>query len=107
RIFELKPLNKEVTLNVEGGIGRPPMERTYRNKELWELARREGRRLGLELEEAVAGGGSDANTTSLYTATIDGLGTPGDGAHASREYILKNKLIERTALLSLLLMAAP
>lgn len=107
RILGLKPLNKEITLKVEGGIGRPPMERTLRNKELWELARQEGKRLGLELEEAVAGGGSDANTTSLYTATLDGLGTPGDGAHAVHEYILKNKLIERTALLSLLLLTAP
>jgi glutamate carboxypeptidase len=107
QILELKPSNKEVTLKVEGGIGRPPMERTQRNKELWKLARIEGKRLGLELEDAVAGGGSDANTTSLYTATLDGLGTPGDGAHATHEYILKNKLIERTALLSLLLLTAP
>ena len=107
QILKLKADSDQVKLTVEGGIGRPPMEKTDRNQHLWKAAREEGRRLGLELKQATAGGGSDANTTSLYTATLDGLGTPGDGAHASHEYILKNKLIERTALLSLLLLAAP
>ncbi|MBT8235131.1 MAG: M20 family metallopeptidase [Bacteroidia bacterium] len=107
QILKLKAESDQVKLTIEGGIGRPPMEKTDRNQKLWKVAREEGRRLGLDLKEATAGGGSDANTTSLYTATLDGLGTPGDGAHASHEYILKNKLIERTALLSLLLLTAP
>ncbi len=107
QIRNLKAESDQVKLTVEGGIGRPPMEKTDRNQKLWKVAREEGRRLGLELKQATAGGGSDANTTSLFTATLDGLGTPGDGAHASHEYIIKNKLIERTALLSLLLMTAP
>ncbi|MGI9547398.1 MAG: M20 family metallopeptidase, partial [Flavobacteriaceae bacterium] len=57
------------------------------------------------LEEASAGGGSDGNTTSMYTATLDGLGTTGDGAHALHEHILTDHLYERTALLTLLLAA--
>ena len=52
-------------------------------------------------------GGSDANTTSQYTATLDGLGTPGDGAHALHEHILTDRLSERTSLLALLLMMDP
>ncbi|MEK6152271.1 M20 family metallopeptidase [Flavobacteriaceae bacterium 3-367] len=107
KIRELKPLFKEVVLDIQGGMGRPPMERTTRNQKLWELAKREGKGLGIELDQATAGGGSDANTTSLFTATLDGLGTPGDGAHASHEYILSNKLTERTALLTLLLAMEP
>ena len=83
------------------------MERTKRNQELWQLAEKQGRKLGLSLEQATAGGGSDANTTSIYTATLDGLGTPGDGAHAPHEYIFENKLIERTTLLTLLLLSEP
>lgn len=55
----------------------------------------------------MAGGGSDGNTTSLYTATLDGLGTVGDGAHAKHEFIFKDKLVERTALLTILLLAKP
>ena len=81
------------------------MERTPRNKRLWGLARNLGELLGLELEEAAAGGGSDGNTTSQYTATLDGLGTTGDGAHARHEHIVTEKLIERTALLTLLVLA--
>ena len=47
-----------------------------------------GRRLGLELDQAAVGGASDGNTTSQYTATLDGLGAVGDGAHAAHEQVL-------------------
>jgi glutamate carboxypeptidase len=105
KIRGLKSHLPNVKLKVEGGIGRPPMEKTERNQELWKMAQRQGQHLGIELEQATAGGGSDANTTSIFTATLDGLGTPGDGAHATHEYIFESKLIERTALLALLLLA--
>lgn len=107
RIKALKPITSETTLQIEGFIGRPPMERTPENQALWHLARKEGKKLGLELEQATAGGGSDGNTTSLFCATLDGLGTVGDGAHAKHEFIYLDKLIERTALLTLLTMAEP
>lgn len=94
-------------LEIEGGFGRPPMEATPGNRQLWTMAAKTGKTLGLELEQAMAGGGSDANTTSQYTATLDGLGTPGDGAHALHEFIEKDRLSERTALLTLLLMMNP
>ena len=103
-ILSLQPATPEVALEVEGGFGRPPMERTPRNRRLWQDARKAGQRLGLDLEEASAGGGSDGNTASLFTATLDGLGTPGDGAHAAHEFIFLDKLEERTALLALLLL---
>lgn len=107
KIHALNPNLNDVSLSIEGGIGRPPMEKTRRNKKLWKTAEAKGRLLGIELNEAIAGGGSDANTTSKYTATLDGLGTPGDGAHADHEYILQEKIRERTALLALLLLADP
>ena len=107
RIKALEPITSETTLQIEGFIGRPPMERTPENQALWHLARGEGKKLGLELEQATAGGGSDGNTTSLFCATLDGLGTVGDGAHAKHEFIYLDKLIERTALLTLLTMAEP
>ena len=103
KIKALKPYLKDIELRVEGGMGRPPMEKTPRNQQLWEVAKRQGDALGLQLEDATAGGGSDGNTTSQYTATLDGLGTPGEGAHAPHEYIKENQLVERTALLTLLL----
>ena len=104
RIHQLKPILDNVELRIEGRIGRPPMTQTSRNKHLWKNAEANGKLIGLNLEQATAGGGSDGNTTSLYTATLDGLGTPGDGAHATHEFIFSDKLIERTALLTLLML---
>jgi glutamate carboxypeptidase len=103
-IRSLQTQRDGVRLEIEGGFGRPPMEATPRNRQLWSMAAKTGRGLGLELEQAGVGGGSDANTTSQYTATLDGLGTPGDGAHARHEFIDTDRLAERTALLTLLLM---
>jgi glutamate carboxypeptidase len=83
------------------------MERTTRNRRLWERARGLGAKIGVKLEEGMAGGGSDGNTTSLFTATLDGLGAVGDGAHARHEFVYADKMVERTALLALLLMEPP
>ena len=107
KIYQLQPSILNIELIVEGGIGRPPMEKTKGNIKLWQLAKANGKLLELELKEATAGGGSDGNTTSLYTPTLDGLGTTGDGAHANHEFIFLDKLPERTALVSLLLLADP
>lgn len=104
-IRSLTPITPGVSLKIEGAIGRPPMERTPAGQELWSVAQTLGQELGLNLEQAAAGGGSDGNTTSQYTATLDGLGPVGDGAHAHHEFVVIDKLIERTALLALLLLA--
>ena len=103
----LQPITPGVRLSVEGGIGRPSMEQTPRNKMLWEVVYTLGQDLGLDLQQARAGGGSDGNTTSQYTATLDGLGPVGHGAHAEHEFIYLDKTLERTALLALLLLAPP
>jgi glutamate carboxypeptidase len=103
----LQPATEGTSLTVEGGFGRPAMEHTPANRDLWRLACRIGSELGLELEEGMAGGGSDGNFTSQHTATLDGLGAVGDGAHARHEHLRLTPTIQRTALLTLLLMAAP
>ena len=106
-ILGLKPVMPGVTLRVEGGLDRPPMERTSRNKKLWETARGLGKELGLDLREGMAGGGSDGSTTSLFTATLDGVGAVGDGAHSTHEFVYTDRMVERCALLALLLMEPP
>lgn len=104
RLQQLTTPVPDTTVTVAGAFGRPPLERTAANRALWELARQVGRQIGLELEAGTAGGGSDGNYTSLYTATLDGLGAVGDGAHAAHEFLYIDKMIERTALLALLLL---
>ncbi len=106
-IHAIKPENPDVRLHIEGKIGRPSMEATPRNQALWRVARDAGKELGLDLHSVRAGGGSDGNTTSQYTATLDGLGAVGAGAHAVHEHLLIDKTVERAALLALLLAAPP
>ena len=96
-----------VSLDLSGGIDRPPLERTPRNQRLWHAARRLGAALGLSLHEGRAGGASDGNFTSLHTATLDGLGAVGDGAHARHEHIDVPRTVDRCALLALLLLTPP
>ena len=94
-------------VEIEGSVRRPPMERTPGNQRLWQLARRVAEELGIEIEQAAAGGGSDGNTTSQFAPTLDGLGAVGAGAHAVNEHLLLDKMVERSALLARLLSFPP
>jgi glutamate carboxypeptidase len=105
-IRALTPVDQKSSIHISGSFGHPPLEPLPRNRALWELARSLGQRIGIDLEEAAVGGASDGNIISQYTATLDGLGAVGDGAHAAHEYVLASKLSERAALVALLL-AAP
>jgi glutamate carboxypeptidase len=104
-IHSLQAVTPGVRLTIEGRIGRPSMEATPRNQALWQQAEALGSQLGLELQQGRAGGGSDGNTTSQYTATLDGLGPVGHGAHAEHEFLYVDRTLERTALLALLLLS--
>tara|TARA_Y100000590_G_scaffold470466_1_gene665394 strand:- start:627 stop:1799 length:1173 start_codon:yes stop_codon:yes gene_type:complete len=103
-IKNIEPITAGTHIEVEGGIDRGPMEATPRNQNLWQSVRECGRKMDIELLEGLSGGASDGNTTSLYTATVDGLGAVGDGAHAYHEYVNIDRLLERTALLALVIM---
>ncbi len=96
-----------IELEVRGGMDRPPMDATPRNRQLWKRAQRLGEALGLDLDEGRSGGASDGNYTSQHTATLDGLGAVGDGAHADHEYVEIDATLERCALLALLLLDRP
>ena len=106
-IRALKPVQQGAEVVVEGGFGRPPLERTPRNRALWQAAEAAAGTLGLRLQEASVGGASDGNITSLYTATLDGLGAVGGGAHAVDEHVVVSRMPERAALLAVLLMLEP
>ncbi len=104
-ILGLTPTRRGLTVHVEGEFGRPPMPASARNRALARRARVLARQLGLKVGEAgMVGGGSDANYTSELTATLDGLGALGAGAHAADEHVTLSALPERAALLALLLL---
>ena len=104
-IRALKPSRPGTTITVRNDSGRPPMLPTERNHALFRRADQLARELGLAIDEApLVGGASDANLTSDLTATLDGLGAVGDGAHSRDEHVVVSALPERAALLALLLL---
>jgi glutamate carboxypeptidase len=102
RMFRgLKVTDKGCRLTVTGGINRPPMERSAGTVKLFRLARALAAEMGVVLEEAATGGGSDGNfTAAIGVATLDGMGAVGAGAHAAHEHVVVRHLVERTALLA-------
>jgi glutamate carboxypeptidase len=97
----LRPFDDRCSLEVTGGLNRPPMERSRGIVELFRLARGFAAELGVVLEESSTGGGSDGNfTAALGVPTLDGIGAVGEGAHASHESVLVERLADRVALLA-------
>lgn len=102
----LKPVDKRCTIQVTGGLNRPPMERTAAVRQLFETARNLAAEIGVDLEESATGGGSDGNfTAAMGIPTLDGLGGVGEGAHALNESILTDRIADRTALMAMLVQA--
>jgi glutamate carboxypeptidase len=104
-IRAMSSIDSNVTLSVEGTFGRPPMERNEANEAIWRQASAIADELGLDLDARSVGGASDGNLTSPHTATLDGLGAVGDGAHREDEHVIVRAIPERAALLASLLMA--
>ncbi|MEW6334514.1 MAG: M20 family metallopeptidase [Thermodesulfobacteriota bacterium] len=103
-ILALTPVTKGAVLNVTGRINRPPLEATEANLELYRRARQMAADLGIELPGTHVGSVSDGNFTSAVgTATLDGIGAVGDGAHAAHEYIELEAMAPRAALFARLL----
>jgi glutamate carboxypeptidase len=100
-ILNLRPFDARVRLSVEGGINRPPLERTAAVAALFERARALAGELGFELGETGVGGASDGNfAAALCPSVLDGLGVEGDGAHAADEHILRDSIARRGALVA-------
>ena len=101
RFASLTPFDNRCSIEVSGGINRPPLERNEGVRKLFRLARSLSAEMGVNLEESSTGGGSDGNfTAALGVPTLDGLGAVGEGAHAANESILIDRIADRTALLA-------
>jgi glutamate carboxypeptidase len=100
----LRPMDTRCRIRIEGGLNRPPMERTPQIAALFAQARAIGDEIGIVVEESATGGGSDGNfTAALGVPTLDGLGAVGEGAHAAHENVLMERIVDRVALLAGLL----
>lgn len=97
KILDRKPRDPDVTIEITGGMNRPPYELNDANWGLFELAKELVAETGLVLESTeLTGGGSDGNfTSSVGVPTLDGLGADGEGAHTLNEQVYISSLVPR------------
>ncbi len=98
KILNLKPYDPDVTLEVSGGMNRPPYEMSDSGRALFEFARAACLEHDFDLQYTpLTGGGSDGNFSgAMGIPTLDGMGADGAGAHTLDEYILISSLVPRT-----------
>jgi len=99
KILDLKSRSEGVTVTVVGGLNRPPYEKGNATAALYEHAKALAADIGFDLVDTFTGGGSDGNFTAPHTATLDGLGVDGKGAHTHFEQLYVSSIEPRARLL--------
>jgi glutamate carboxypeptidase len=99
KILSLKSRTEGVSVKVVGGLNRPPYEKGNAGAALYEHARTLAAEIGFDLVDTSTGGGSDGNFTARHTATLDGLGVDGEGAHTHYEQLYISSIEPRARLL--------
>jgi glutamate carboxypeptidase len=99
RILNLTSRTEGVSVKMLGGLNRPPYEKSNAGAALFEHAKTLAAEIGFELVDSHTGGGSDGNFTAPHTATLDGLGVDGKGAHTHYEQMYISSIEPRTRLL--------
>src|SRR4051812_46314264 len=99
KILGLKSKSEGVTVKVTGELNRPPYEKGNAGAALYEHAKTLAAEIGFDLVDTFTGGGSDGNFTAPFTATLDGLGVDGEGAHTHYEQVYISSIEPRARLL--------
>jgi glutamate carboxypeptidase len=99
KILNLKSRSEGVSVKVTGELNRPPYEKGNAGAALFEHAKTLAAEIGFDLADTSTGGGSDGNFTAAHTATLDGLGVDGKGAHTHYEQMYISSIEPRTRLL--------
>ena len=99
KILALTSKTEGVTVKVTGELNRPPYEKSNSVASLYEHAKTVASELGFDLIDTHTGGGSDGNFTAAHTATLDGLGVDGKGAHTHYEQLYVSSIEPRARLL--------
>jgi glutamate carboxypeptidase len=99
KILNLKSKTEGVTVKVTGELNRPPYEKSNAGAALYEHAKALATEIGFDLVDTFTGGGSDGNFTAPFTATLDGLGVDGEGAHTHYEQLYISSIESRARLL--------
>ncbi len=104
-IQKLKPVLDGTSIEISGGLNRPPMPFGEASQAAFAKASKIAKdMLGMELKAGGTGGASDGNFVApLGIPVLDGMGAIGEGYHSDREYIFANSLEERANLLAALI----
>jgi len=98
---KMKPVLKGAQVRFTTESLTPPMEKSEASSELFSKVKKIASSLNIKLTGGKTGGGSDASVaSSMGIPTLDGLGPDGKGIHAENEHLILPSLIERTALLT-------
>ena len=98
-IKNLKPTLDGTSIEITGGLNRPPMPFDDTMKATFEKAKSIASKIGMELKAGGTGGASDGNFIApLGIPVLDGMGAVGEGAHSEREYIFADSMEQKAKL---------
>lgn len=98
-------VKKQHTPHTSGKVeilnSRPPMTQCAANREIFQTVKDVAKSLHLTIKEEFRSGASDANLIAQQNIpVIDGLGPIGGKDHSDDEYMIKESLLQRTALIA-------
>jgi glutamate carboxypeptidase len=103
-VRNLKPVLDGTSIEVTGGLNRPPMPFDDTMKATFEKAGSIAARIGMSLTAGGTGGASDGNFVApLGIPVLDGMGAVGEGYHSEREYIFADSMEQKVKLIESLI----
>lgn len=103
-INKLKPVLDGTSIEITGGLNRPPMPFDEKMKATFEKAKSIAEGIGMNLTAGGTGGASDGNFVApLGIPLLDGMGAVGEGYHSEREYIFMESLEQKAKLIATLI----
>jgi glutamate carboxypeptidase len=103
-VKNLKPVLDGTSIEITGGLNRPPMPFDDTMKATFEKAKTIAAQIGMNLTTGGTGGASDANFIApLGIPVLDGMGAVGDGYHSEREFIFADSLEQKAKLIAALI----
>ncbi|WP_448657545.1 hydrolase [Sphingomonas sp. CJ99] len=99
RVLGEAALAHDVSVELHGGFNRPPKPIDPGAQKLFDLVKRTGADLGLEIAWRATGGVCDGNNIAACgVPVVDTMGARGGAIHSSDEFLIPDSLSERAAL---------
>jgi len=103
-VKNLKPVLDGTSIEVTGGLNRPPMPFDDLMKSTFKKAKSIAAQIGMGLTADGTGGASDGNFVApLGIPVLDGMGAVGEGYHSDREHIFTNSMEQKVKLIASLI----